>query len=130
MIFPSFRFFYSIIPYFLCNCETRGVIFIDKDGGFFLKSAPKGALEREAVMMRYFHGKGLAANVLAYISSTREWLLTDKVQGDDCTAAKYLEQPERLCEIFAERLAVLHAENYIDLPRYESHGAVSRQSGA
>ena len=36
-----------------CSPEAR-VIFIDKDGGYFLKSAPKGKPEREATMMRYF----------------------------------------------------------------------------
>jgi len=48
------------------------VIFIDKDGGYFLKSAPKGKLERQAEMMRYFHQKGLSANVLSYVSNTED----------------------------------------------------------
>lgn len=91
-------------------------IFIDKDGGYFLKSAPKGTLEREAVMTKYFHSKGLAANILAYISNERDWMLTEKIYGDDCTAYKYLEQPERLCDILAERLALLHSENFKDCP--------------
>jgi kanamycin kinase len=99
--------------------EAARVIFIDKDGGFFLKSAAKGALEREAVMTRYFHAKGLAANVLAYISnisSESDWLLTSKIHGDDGITEKYLEQPERLCDIFAERLAMLHAADFKDCP--------------
>lgn len=50
-----------------CSPEAK-VIFADKDGGYFLKSAPKGALEREANMTKYFHVKGLAGNVLTYIS--------------------------------------------------------------
>lgn len=98
-----------------CSPEAR-VIFIDKDGGYFLKSAPKSALEREAVMTRYFHGKGLSAEVLSYITDERDWLLTAKLQGDDLTAVKYLEQPERLCDTFAERLALLHAEDFTDCP--------------
>jgi len=67
-------------------------------------------------MTRYFHDKGLSANVLAYISDTRDWLLTEKVRGDDCTAAKYLEHPERLCDTLAERLAMLHAEDFAGCP--------------
>jgi kanamycin kinase len=98
-----------------CSPEAR-VIFIDKDGGYFLKSAPKGKLEREAAMLRYFHGKGLSANVLAYISGTNDWLLTEKIHGDDCIAAKYLEQPKRLCDILAERLVYLHSLDYSDCP--------------
>jgi len=98
-----------------CSPEAR-VIFIDKNGGFFLKSAPKGSLEREAAMTRYFYEKGLAADVLAYISNERDWLLTEKIHGDDCTAEKYLEQPERLAQTLGERLALLHGLDYTDCP--------------
>jgi kanamycin kinase len=90
-----------------CSGEAS-VIFIDRDEGFFLKSAPRGALGREAAMARYFYGKGLSADVLAYISDGCDWLLTRKVPGDDCGAGKYLRQPERLCDTLAERLALLH----------------------
>lgn len=95
------------------------VIFIDKEQGFFLKTAPKNSLEREFTMTRYFHSKGLAANALFYISRDSEscdWLLTEKIHGDDCTAAKYLKQPEKLCDIFAERLSLLHSMDFTDCP--------------
>ena len=104
-----------------CSNEAR-VIFIDKDGGYFLKSAPKGSLEYESIMTKYFHTKGLAANVLAYISSPesvsddRDWLLTEKIHGEDGTGAKYREQPERLCDIWGERLAMLHETDFTDCP--------------
>ena len=98
-----------------CSPEAS-VIFIDKDNGYFLKSATKGSLERESVLTKYFHGKGLGAEVLSYISAEKDWLLTTKVQGDDCTAEKYLEQPERLCDTIAERLALLHKLDYTDCP--------------
>jgi kanamycin kinase len=98
-----------------CSPDAN-VVFIDKDSGYFLKSAPKGTLEREAAMTRYFHGKGLSANMLSYISDERDWLLTEKIHGDDCTAAKYLEQPEKLCDTIAERLVLLHSLDYADCP--------------
>jgi len=98
-----------------CSSEAR-VIFIDKDGGHFLKSAAKGALEREAAMTRFFHGKGLAARVIAYVSGERDWLLTEKIPGDDCVAEKYLREPKRLCDITAERLALLHASDCSGCP--------------
>ena len=96
--------------------EQAKVIFIDKDNGYFLKSAPKGTLEREAAMTKYFHNKGLAANVLMYISNENDWLLTEKIHGDDGITAKHLEQPERLCDIFAEQLALLHATDFSGCP--------------
>lgn len=98
-----------------CSPEAR-VIFIAKNGGYFLKSAPQGALEREAAMTRYSHSKGLSAQVLSYICDEHDWLLTEKIHGDDCTAAKYLEQPKRLCDLLAERLLLFHAEDFSACP--------------
>jgi kanamycin kinase len=92
------------------------VAYISKDNGYFLKSAPKGALERESVLTRYFYGKGLSANVLLYISGERDWLLTERIGGDDCAASKYLEQPERLCDTLAELLRALHDADYTGCP--------------
>jgi kanamycin kinase len=51
-------------------------LFLDTGGGYFLKSAAAGALAREAGMTRWFHGKGLSAKVLDYLSGARDWLLT------------------------------------------------------
>lgn len=98
-----------------CSTEAR-VIFADKDNGYFIKSAPKGVLGHEAAMTRYFHAKGLSAQVLSYVSAEQDWLVTEKICGDDCTAAKYREQPERLCDAIAERLALLHSLPYEGCP--------------
>jgi kanamycin kinase len=99
-----------------CSPNAR-VIFIDKDSGYFLKIAHIADLDREYEQMRYFHGKGLAAKVVAYVFDIeRDYLLTEKLPGDDCTAAKYLEQPKRLAETLGERLALLHSTDYTDCP--------------
>ncbi|MCL2629059.1 MAG: aminoglycoside 3'-phosphotransferase [Oscillospiraceae bacterium] len=98
-----------------CSQEAK-VVFIDKEQGFFLKSAPKGSLAREAAMTQYFHCKGLSAEVCSFISDERDWLLTRKIHGDDCTAEKYLEQPDRLAETLGEHLACLHGLDYKDCP--------------
>ena len=99
------------------SCSTNArVIFIDKDSGYFLKTAPKDTLKRQAEMTKYFHSKGISANMLAYISDERDWLLTDKISGTDCTAEKYLEQPDRLCDMLAETLLMLHNMDFSDCP--------------
>ena len=98
-----------------CSPEAR-VIFIDKGDGYFLKKALKGKLEREAMMTRFFHIKGLTANVLEYLSDECDWLLTEKIYGNDCTEAKYLEQPERLCDTLAEQLSKLHSMDFTGCP--------------
>ena len=99
-----------------CSPEAR-VIFIDKDGGYFLKIGSVADLAREYEMTRYFHGKGLAARTIAYSFNDRNaYLLTEKLHSDDCTVAKYLEQPERLAELLGERLAFLHSLDYAGCP--------------
>ncbi|MCL1787291.1 MAG: aminoglycoside 3'-phosphotransferase [Defluviitaleaceae bacterium] len=92
-------------------------IFIDKDAGYFLKSAPVGTLERQAAMTRFFHSKGLSTAVLAYLShENRDWLLTEKVAGDVSSTTKYLENPTRLADTLAQQMALLHATDFTDCP--------------
>lgn len=98
-----------------CSSEAK-VIFIDKDRGYFLKAAPKGTLENEALLTRYLYKKSLSANVVSYISDEVDWLLTEKINGDDGISSKYLDNPKRLCDVFAERLSILHDIDYSDCP--------------
>ena len=91
-------------------------LFIDRDGGYFLKSAAAGALAREAEMTRFFHGKGLAPAVLAYLPLERDWLLTEKLHGEVSCAARYTEQPERLCDTLAQLLVQLHGMDTAGCP--------------
>ena len=98
-----------------CSPEAR-VIFIDKEGGYYLKSAPKGKLEKEAEMTRFFGEKGLGASVLTYLSNERDWLLTTRVSGEDCTHIQYLSDPIRLCDQTASLLRSLHETDFQNCP--------------
>ena len=94
-----------------CSPEAR-VIFLERDGGLFLKSAPAGTLAREAAMTRFFHGHGLSAEVLDYrTEGGRDWMLTTRVRGEDATHADILADPAHLCRVMAEVQAILR-----DLP--------------
>ena len=90
-----------------CSPEAR-VWFLDKEDGFYLKSAPAGSLDTEAQQTRYFHQKGLGPEVLEYISLDRDWLLTRRVSGEDCIHRQYLEDPARLSVLLGELLRKLH----------------------
>lgn len=90
-----------------CSPEAR-VWFIDKEDGFFLKSAPTGTLQKEAAMTDFFHSKGLGPRVLSFCTDRRDWLLTSRIPGEDCVDAAYLAQPERLCDTTAILLRRLH----------------------
>ena len=98
-----------------CSREAR-VVYLEKEGGLFLKSAPKGSLEREAAMTRYFHEKGMAAEVLHYSSGEKDWLLTRRVPGEDCIHAQYLADPKRLCDTTASLLRQLHELDHTGCP--------------
>lgn len=98
-----------------CSPEAR-VFFIDKDGGYYLKTSAKGSLQKEADLTAFFHRKGLAANVCSYQSFEKDWLLTERVRGEDCTHAQYLADPKRLCDTIAELLRALHETDFADCP--------------
>ena len=98
-----------------CSPEAR-VIFVDKGEGYYLKSAPKDTLSMEAQMTGYFHKKGLGTEVVDYISTDRDWLLTRKASGEDCTHKSYLDEPERLCDLLAAELYRLHHTDFADCP--------------
>ncbi len=65
-------------------------------------------------MNDYFHKKNLSSKVLKYISYERDFLLTEEVLGEDCT--HYIDQPEKLCDKFAEILYNLHHTDFSDCP--------------
>ena len=116
--FPTqFRSLLTGVPVFDSSCSpTARVYYIQRAMGLYLKTAPKGTLGREAEMDRFFHGKGLGPEVLAYESLDADWLLTARVPGEDCTHAMYREHPERLCDVTAELLRCLHDTDHSGCP--------------
>lgn len=98
-----------------CSPEAR-VYYIEKDGGYYLKTAPKGTLLRDAQMTDYFHSIGLGAEVLGYESGDADLLLTARVGGEDCTHADYLSDGKRLCDTIATHLRRLHEIDFSRCP--------------
>ena len=93
-----------------CSPAAR-VYFIDRDGGYYLKTQPvaKGSLRAEAEKTRFFFEKELGAEVLSYATyGDSDWLLTRRVMGEDCTHADYLSAPARLAGLLGELLRGLH----------------------
>ncbi len=98
-----------------CSPEAK-VIFIDKDGGYYLKCAAKGSLQKEALMTEYFHKKGIGALVVDYFSEEKDWLLTERVLGEDCTCSDYIKEPIKLCDTLAFLLRELHETEHSECP--------------
>ena len=95
--------------------EAR-VLYTPRDGGLYLKRAPKGALTKEAEMTRYFYNKGLSAEPLAYLSESEDFLLTRAARGEDATTPCYLAEPKRLAALLGEVLYTLHTTTFEDCP--------------
>ena len=113
-----------------CSPEAR-VYFIDRDGGYYLKTCHRGTLRREAEMTAYFHSIGLGAEVLDYRSMDADWLLTARVVGEDCTHGQYLEDPKRLCDTIATQLRALHELDFSGCPvadRMESYLSLAEEN--
>jgi len=98
-----------------CSPEAR-VYYIERDGGYYLKKAPKGTLAREAELTRYFHSKGLGTEVLDYRSEDADWFLTARMTGEDCTHERYLANPLRLSALLGEELRRLHEVDFAGCP--------------
>lgn len=98
-----------------CSPDAR-VICLQREGGLFLKSAPKGTLAHEAAMDRFFFSKGLGPEVLEYCSLEQDWLLTRQIPGEDCLHEQYLRDPQRLCDTTAQLLRMLHDTSPADCP--------------
>lgn len=96
--------------------KAASVYFLDKGEGFYLKKSPKGSLEKEAAMTEFFHGKGLAPEVLAFESSDYDWMLTRRALGEDCIDPAYLADPQRLCDLTATLLRQLHETDTTGCP--------------
>lgn len=109
--FPAvFRPLLTGVQIYDSSCSPAAkVFFLDRDGGYYLKQAPAGTLKKEAALTRFFHDKGLAAEVLAYESLEQDWLLTARLPGEDCTHPAVLSDPRRLCDMMGEQLRALHA---------------------
>ncbi|KZK04806.1 putative aminoglycoside 3'-phosphotransferase (Kanamycin kinase) [Lactococcus cremoris] len=92
-------------------------MFIDKKDGYYLKIASKKSLEREAEMTDYFKKKNLGLGYISYLSDqSQDFLLKEKIQGDNYLAKQYLKNPKQLCDSLAENLRFLHEQNFEDCP--------------
>jgi kanamycin kinase len=111
------------IPVFDSSCSRDArVFFLDQEGGLYLKSAPKGTLQKEAALDQYFHSFGMGPEVLEYESHDRDWLLTRAVPGEDCTHRDYLADPKRLADTMAQMLWQLHHQDHTACPE-QNHTA-------
>lgn len=113
-----------------CSPEAR-VYYVERDGGYYVKSALRGTLALEADMTRYYHSIGLGVEVVDYLSEESDWLVTRAAVGADCTDARYLEDPMRLAVLLGESLRALHERGFSRCPvqnRIETYDSAVRDN--
>ena len=114
---PVFRPILNGVPVYDSSCSNAArVWYIERGNGYFLKKAPKGKLQSEAALTRFFHLKGFGPELLCYESLEEDWMLTARISGEDCTHQQYLSQPKRLCDTLAEKLRMLHETDFSGCP--------------
>lgn len=91
-------------------------VYINRDGGAYLKISARGSLLRSSQLQRYFSMHKLSSPVIQYLTAERDYLITESIKGDDGISPKYLAEPERLSEIFGISLRILHEIDASDCP--------------
>lgn len=91
-------------------------VYVDQDGGAYLKIADRGSLSLASQMQTYFATHRMSSPVLRYLSADRDYMITAPVKGEDGTSEKYLADPNRLSEIFGQSLRLLHDVDVFDCP--------------
>lgn len=127
-----FHSFLGNASVFDSSCSKAAQVwFLDKGPGYFLKKAPKGTLQKEAVMTDFFHSKQLAPEVISYESLSDDWMLTIRAKGEDCTDFMYANDPKRLCDTTAHLLRMLHETDTVGCPvadRTKDYLATAREN--
>ena len=102
---------------FDCSSSPNAkVYYLQKGGGYYLKIAPQGSLKVEADMTTFFYEHQLGPEVFFYLCHDKDWLLTRAAQGQTCIEQRYLDNPQRLCEVTATLLRRLHELNTEECP--------------
>lgn len=105
------------VPIYESSGESGArTVYIDRDGGAYLKIAICRSLLLSSQMQTYFSKHKLSSPVIRYLSTDRDYLITTPIRGDDGTSKKYLAEPQRLSEIFGQSLRLLHEVDAHDCP--------------
>jgi kanamycin kinase len=108
-LFPKEIARYSGKTVYDSSCSPEARVYYLPENQLFVKRSPKGSLENEALMDKYYYSLGLGAEVILYLSESEDWLVTKEVKGEDLTHESYLSRPEWLCDTLASTLRMLHS---------------------
>ena len=112
--FPSqIHYLFNNATVYDSSCSSEATVHY-LDTGYYIKSATRHTLAREAKLSRLFLERGLGVEVIDYISTDKDYLVTRSAVGEDLT--HYINEPEKLCEILAKALRTLHVQSIANVP--------------
>lgn len=92
-----------------------GALVLKVGNDFFLKIDAPGKLAKEATLTHYFFTHDMGVEVIDYISTDKDYLLTRAAKGSAATS--FLDQPESVCMILGKTLRDLHQLRPKDFPQ-------------
>ncbi len=101
-----------------CSAEMR-VLYSDL--GYYIKTSKRDKLKKEAEMVRFFAEKNMGPELVSYISSDKDYMITKSANGED--ALHYLDKPEVLCESLCNGMKYLHSQSIESVPPSPSMNA-------
>lgn len=103
------------------SCHSNAKVYY-VDRGYYIKVDELNSLKHEFKMNCLFHKIGLGVEVIHFISSDMDYLVTRSAIGDDLTHC--VNSPSKLCEILADSLKELHSKPIDGFPhstRYQRY---------
>lgn len=117
--FPKqIRYLFERVNVYDSSCHSNAKVYYI-DNGYYIKVDELNSLQKEFEMNYLFHKIGLGVEVIHYISSDLDYLVTRSAMGSDLTYS--LNQPEMLCEILANSLKELHSKQIDGFPLSSRH---------
>lgn len=120
--FPEqIRYLFNGVNVFDSSCHSNALVYY-LDNGYYIKVDELNSLKKEFEMNCLFHKIGLGVEVIHYVSSKFDYLVTRRAIGSNLT--NILSQPEMLCAILANSLKELHSRPIDDFPlssRYQRY---------
>lgn len=98
------------------GCSGADVFYVDRGAGLYLKTAKAGALKNAAAMQEIFYRAGLSAQPVLYESTARDWLLIERVPGENAIHPSNLRQPQKLAALMGEAARRLHETKVDECP--------------
>ncbi|MBQ9121974.1 MAG: phosphotransferase [Lachnospiraceae bacterium] len=89
------------------SCSDHAKVYYS-DLGYYIKVEEKGKLEVEARAVSLFAERNLGPEMVLYVSTDKDFMVTKEAVGEDCLLEHYLNEPERLCRVLADAMKFLH----------------------